>query len=672
MARQATLHCGNDSIEWAKVADAIILLEKFGGDGTIGRYLRSIQTKPNVVRIANISSLPAYRLVQNTTGMARGGSERGRKIWRYTLEELVSFLAAFKATRLHDTLHAIIGLSSDFTPKSAFTTKSDTASASPTPNSKQGLTPFEIDYSKPALVIFKRFLHAAIKKSKSLDIICRPWAPRVGEDVGSDKEVTIELPSWIASLERKPYQATKDGDMVRHNPDPLVGPAVMRNIFYTASKSEPMDFEIPEIENPQSKRLIVEGFVLGKIGKTWGCGTFGNVPYQWLQAGGWTDERATPPEELWRTLVGDRNQNGGDPDRWYPRVFQSAIQERGISYGFETYRLINESTNATIRELFTRVQAVVWNRRLVRINGSFVGWRRDSQDSADAGRGALGLAPSEAQEGDLVCIIFGCSVPLVLREHSQPDSAVTSDSPSSEPREGAPPPASAPPGHQANGTTEAAPLGAPQGHQANGTMEIAPSGAPPTSAPSGDQANGTTEAASQATTSSDHQTNGDTEDVPPTSSSADGHVNENTGGPPPTLNSSGGAVNGSTDGAPQAFNSSNHQVNRNAQESSPALNPSPQQVDGNTEGTLPTSNPPNSEVNGNLESGYTLIGECYVDHMMMVKRFRSSKRTIFRGGNSDLIGSYESDLYYHSTHALQKNRYLVKYWVKLTTAVYFW
>ena len=29
--------------------------------------------------------------------------------------------------------------------------------------------------------------------------------------------------------------------------------------------------------------------------------------------------------------------------------------------------------------------------------------------------GALGLAPSSAKVGDLVCIIFGCSVPLVLR-----------------------------------------------------------------------------------------------------------------------------------------------------------------------------------------------------------------------------------------------------------------
>ena len=341
--------------------------------------------------------------------MSRGATERGLKTWRYTLEELVSFLAAFKASRLHDTLYAIIGLSSDFEPES-------TAGGGPDRSDQgQNLQKFKIDYEKPALVVFKRFLNAAIneKKSKSLDIICRPWAPKDGEDIKGDRR-DIELPSWIPSLKRKPFQSTLDGNMVRHNPDPLVGPAVLRHRFYTASGSEEMFFEIPDIEDPKSKCMIVKGFVLGKIGEIWGCGDFGNVPSQWLVAGGWTTEKEPPPEELWRTLVADRNEHGGDPDRWYPRVFQSTAQERGISYGFETYRLIHESTNATVPELFRRVQAVVWNRRLVRIKGEFVKWL--AKGSKNLNSGALGLVPSEAQEGDLICIIFGCSVPLVLRD----------------------------------------------------------------------------------------------------------------------------------------------------------------------------------------------------------------------------------------------------------------
>ena len=36
---------------------------------------------------------------------------------------------------------------------------------------------------------------------------------------------------------------------------------------------------------------------------------------------------------------------------------------------------------------------------------------------------ALGLAPNSARKGDLVCIIYGCSVPLVLRSVRQPEQA---------------------------------------------------------------------------------------------------------------------------------------------------------------------------------------------------------------------------------------------------------
>jgi hypothetical protein len=193
----------------------------------------------------------------------------------------------------------------------------------------------------------------------------------------------------------------------------------------------------------------VKGFVLGEIGKIWDSGAFGNVPAEWLTAGGWTEDTETPPDELWRTLVADRNAHGDDPDRWYPMAFQSAVRERGISYGLETHRLIHESTNATVSELFRRVQSVVWNRKLIRVKGEFMLWltrnfkekaeeRQEMNGIAEVGEEvedeeeaseqeeeedpeALGLAPNSARIGDLVCIIYGCSVPLVLRSVRRPE-----------------------------------------------------------------------------------------------------------------------------------------------------------------------------------------------------------------------------------------------------------
>jgi hypothetical protein len=440
-AQDATVHCGSKTVSWTKVADAIALLEKVGRDGTINRILKKLPETNHVPEyIGNISSMPAYRLVQNTTGLFRGKGEREFETWRYTLEELVSFLAAFNATRLHDTIYAILGLASDVKPVHVSKSKSKVTNTETeqvlrrtntrTDWSRTIVEDFEVDYEKPVLAVFKKFLNHAITKSNSLDMICRPWAPDSGFDAKGNRE-TIRLPSWIPNLLRKPFQLTRNGNMVRYNPDPLVGPAIFRHKLYSASGSRNMSYKI-DLENPYSERMTVKGFVLDKIGEIWDSGKFGNVPADWLKAGHWEDDNKVPPDELWRTLVADRNAEGYDPDRWYPLVFQSAVKERGISYGFETYRLIHESASATVAELFRRVQAVVWNRRLIRTGGQFIPWlTKECRKSP----GVLGLAPNDARKDDLICIIFGCSVPLVLRRiplPKQPTSPqpVASETPS--------------------------------------------------------------------------------------------------------------------------------------------------------------------------------------------------------------------------------------------------
>jgi hypothetical protein len=335
---------------------------------------------------------------------------------------LVSFLAAFQASRAHDTIYAILGLASDFRPAHPSGSSPRRHNTDPEPAIRRAETiqhttyittvsPFEVDYKLPVLAVFKNFLDCTIKKSKSLDIICRPWAPNKSVDEKGRKE-RLDLPSWIPTLSRKPFQQTRTGNMVRYSPDPLVGPAVFRHRIYGASGSKDAEYEI-ELEDPKSKRMIVKGFVLDTVEEVWDCAAFGNVPSSWLiTAGNWENKEDVPPEELWRTLVADRNEKGDDPDRWYPLVFQSAAKERGLEYGFETYKLIYESGNSTVSEVFRRVQAVVWSRRLIRGNGQYMNWLTQGKRSD----GALGLGPSDTRPGDLICIIFGCSVPLILRK----------------------------------------------------------------------------------------------------------------------------------------------------------------------------------------------------------------------------------------------------------------
>lgn len=422
MAQKATLFCGSKSVAWDDLANAVTLLEKVARDGTINRVLKKDQLTNHVPEyFGTISSLPAYRLVQTTTGIFRAvhGRDRARS-WRFTLEELVCYLAAFKSKRLHDTIYAVLGLASDFSlpennpqpengPQQGLRIISRTPTLLTMGRGKKSI--FEVDYDQNPLDVYKLFLDRVIKKSRSLDILNRPWAPESGFDA-SDRPETIELPSWIASLSRKPFQAAENGNMFRFNPDPLVGP--VRNRFYAASGNEEADIHIDTLPAPDGRStLTVRGFVLDEITETYNASSFGAVPGDWLEAGGWAKEKdgsiPPPPEALWRTLVADRDNEGHVPARWYPMVFQSVAKERGLAYGFETYRFIHESTNAWIAELFRRVQAVVWGRKLINTQGKYTKYLSGTPTQG------IGLAPKGAERGDLVCIILGCSVPLVLR-----------------------------------------------------------------------------------------------------------------------------------------------------------------------------------------------------------------------------------------------------------------
>ena len=57
-----------------------------------------------------------------------------------------------------------------------------------------------------------------------------------------------------------------------------------------------------------------------------------------------------------------------------------------------------------MREYLKRVQAITWNQKF--LEGS-----TQSKESEQL----FGLGPPDTETGDLVCILFGCSVPCILR-----------------------------------------------------------------------------------------------------------------------------------------------------------------------------------------------------------------------------------------------------------------
>jgi hypothetical protein len=61
--------------------------------------------------------------------------------------------------------------------------------------------------------------------------------------------------------------------------------------------------------------------------------------------------------------------------------------------------MITQSRSTVMTELLRRIQAVIWNRRFVITDG-----------------GAFGLVPANAQMGDMLMVLYGLSVPVVLRK----------------------------------------------------------------------------------------------------------------------------------------------------------------------------------------------------------------------------------------------------------------
>jgi hypothetical protein len=108
-------------------------------------------------------------------------------------------------------------------------------------------------------------------------------------------------------------------------------------------------------------------------------------------------------EIYWRTLVVDRGSKGNTPPHWYNLACIDAY-ELCLDGGLNTTKLLQDQKkedkqiSSKLKEFLRRVQAVTWNRRLVRL----------ADDS-------LGLVPSRTIRYDRVCILFGCDVPVVLR-----------------------------------------------------------------------------------------------------------------------------------------------------------------------------------------------------------------------------------------------------------------
>jgi hypothetical protein len=227
----------------------------------------------------------------------------------------------------------------------------------------------------------------------------------------------LGLPSWVARITAAPFDIFLHPgmDMVkmgRKNADPLVGIPQDGHRNYSAGQSNEVDMKSLKFRKRARLghySLYVKGFCFDRVDKVAQVSQGGAIPATWLDMAGWSKARrfgsfdndpGDPPDAFWRTLVADRGRYDRNPPYYYARACKETIMKGGLrSNAVNTTDLIYNERNSIIAEFCRRVQAVIWNRALIRTE-----------------KGFLGLVSEKVKEGDLICIIYGCTVPVILRK----------------------------------------------------------------------------------------------------------------------------------------------------------------------------------------------------------------------------------------------------------------
>ncbi|KAI1150673.1 heterokaryon incompatibility protein-domain-containing protein [Nemania diffusa] len=397
LSRDASIHCGERSLHWDDFADAVSLL------------MEKIELIRNTFRddvFDDVETTSACILVQTLCNVCRKadqGKDQGRLVsGLLDVETLVSTLLGFQATFPRDTIYSILSIAKDF--------------PQPQEDWQQLHTPQLMvvrDKKVNPRDLFIAFVTRSICQSGSLDIICRHWAPALADDEGGET-----LPSWISSLSKSPFgvRGTAQG---RQNGENFVAylPHDQRR-HYSASDMSQANIEMVLDDtiapsSPEARQmhrlsgiLRVEGFVLGRVVDQSEVMRGGIVPGEWVAKLGWKKEVNSEnrvPDTLWRLLVADRMEKGGKPPQWYKRACLHGLVDERVSDSQGNIHPVTH-TNRRISELtsqyFKRVESVVWNRR-------------ESPDPI------FGLAPQGCNVSDIVCILHGCSVPVILSKHDE-------------------------------------------------------------------------------------------------------------------------------------------------------------------------------------------------------------------------------------------------------------
>ena len=482
LARSATLFCGNQTVSWQNFSSAVALfVARYRDLRHLFQSSAEFHNHPNY--LGEVEALGAKALVDITTNLFRKTEDGFILERLFSLEALISTMTLFECSSPHDTIYSVLWLAHDAQPDSkdfsamSFLANVRTPTQSPdlegaastddeidlpmlsaepdpiTPTSRRGSevnfnqqsgpmshsrsrngllslprsethrhasrsatdqslkeaeTQFDVeqphsvmvDYNQDTFQVFRQFLDFTIGRSLSLDIICHPWAPEPSPKAP-------KLPSWIPQLSCAPFEKEPGTNAYsRVRADSLVGTPGYATRPYNASGKIKM---YPVKDFIQGRTLVATGFPLDKIKATNTPAVDGIIPYTWMDFVDWSGPPEPVPDRFWRTLVADRS--GGaqkHPPAYFPLACKWVFEQRSRRANINTTKLLTHGKCPSIvTEFLRRVQCVVWGRMLALTEG------------VGGSKPLLALVPAEAEDGDLLCILHGCSVPVVLRREKK-------------------------------------------------------------------------------------------------------------------------------------------------------------------------------------------------------------------------------------------------------------
>jgi hypothetical protein len=182
---------------------------------------------------------------------------------------------------------------------------------------------------------------------------------------------------------------------------------------YNASDNRPAEarFGIDDVSKCYNGSLYAKGIILGRVDELSVRMADGIVNQECFDLIGGVERNDQGKLEgiedsLWRILTANRGPNGERVPSLFRIALLHLLQQYPKMTSLDTIDLCEKEQPEHIEDFLRHVQSITWNRRV------FAG-----ENALSPGSKWKGLVPRHTRAGDIVCILFGASVPIVLRAH---------------------------------------------------------------------------------------------------------------------------------------------------------------------------------------------------------------------------------------------------------------